>query len=152
MFRRCVYQSSGGPFVWRSGTICATLVEGIKRNNSVKLFEFGLVVQETLFKRFLIWSSGGPPVQWIRIIYATLEEGIMGNIHVTLFEIWTKVQEMSFKEKVYSHKTDKEWSQKLTLCLWLRWAKKYEQWIGQEKVYTVRAWKTKFRQVYLFYY
>ena len=30
--------SSGGPFVQRSGTICAILVEGIKRNNSVKLF------------------------------------------------------------------------------------------------------------------
>ena len=29
------------------------------RNNSVKLFEFGPVIQEDMsFKRFLIWSSG----------------------------------------------------------------------------------------------
>ena len=28
--------SSGSPFVQRSGVICAILVEGIKRNNSVK--------------------------------------------------------------------------------------------------------------------
>ena len=41
--RRCLLNlfliwSSGGPFVQRSRTICAILVEGIKRNNSVKLF------------------------------------------------------------------------------------------------------------------
>ena len=30
--------SSGGPFVQRSGNICAILVEGIMRNISVKLF------------------------------------------------------------------------------------------------------------------
>ena len=30
--------SSEGPFVQRSGTICAILVKGIIRNNSVKLF------------------------------------------------------------------------------------------------------------------
>ena len=47
-------------FVKRSVTTCAILVEGIKRNNSVKLFEFGSVVQEEMsFKRFLIWSSDG---------------------------------------------------------------------------------------------
>ena len=49
-------------FVKRSVTTgtCAILVEGIKRNNSVKLFEFGSVVQEEMsFKRFLIWSSNG---------------------------------------------------------------------------------------------
>ena len=42
-FRRCLLPvfliwSSGGPFVQRSGTICAVLVARIKRNNSVKLF------------------------------------------------------------------------------------------------------------------
>ena len=31
----------GGHFVQRSGTVCAILVEGIVRNISVKLFEFG---------------------------------------------------------------------------------------------------------------
>ena len=41
--RRCLLKifliwGSGGPFVQRSRTICASLVEGIKRNNSVKLF------------------------------------------------------------------------------------------------------------------
>ena len=36
--------SSGSPFVQRSVTICAILVEGIKRNNSVKLVQ--------------IWASG----------------------------------------------------------------------------------------------
>ena len=36
-----------------SGTVYAILVEGIMRNNSVKLFEFGPVVQEMSFKRFL---------------------------------------------------------------------------------------------------
>ena len=30
--------SSGRPLVMRSGNICAILVEGIKSNNSVKLF------------------------------------------------------------------------------------------------------------------
>ena len=47
--------SSFSPFVQLSGTICAILVWGIMRNNSVKLF--------------WIWLSGsggdvGPPVQW----------------------------------------------------------------------------------------
>ena len=60
------------------------------RNNSVKLFEFGPVVQEEMsFKRFLIWSSGRPFVQWSRTIYAILKKGIIGNIHVKLYEIRT---------------------------------------------------------------
>ena len=41
--RRCLLKifliwSSGDPFVQWRGTICAMLAEGIKRNNSVKLF------------------------------------------------------------------------------------------------------------------
>ena len=32
------YLNSGDPFVQRSGTICAILVEGIKRNISMNLF------------------------------------------------------------------------------------------------------------------
>ena len=60
------------------------------RNNTVKKFEFGPVVQEEMsFKRFLIWSSGGPPVPWSQTIFAILKEGIMGNSHVKLYEIWT---------------------------------------------------------------
>ena len=54
-FRRCrlnilLICSSGDPFIQRSETICSILVEGIMRNNSVKLFEFGPVVQEMHFK------------------------------------------------------------------------------------------------------
>ena len=42
-FRRCYLKtflicSSGSPFVQRRETICAILVEGIKINNSVKIF------------------------------------------------------------------------------------------------------------------
>ena len=40
--------SSGGPFIWQSGTIYAILEEIIMRNISVKLFN--LEVQEMLFK------------------------------------------------------------------------------------------------------
>ena len=56
------------------------------RNNCVKLFEFGPVVQMS-FKKILIWSSGGPPVQCSGTIYAILKESIIGNIHVKLYEI-----------------------------------------------------------------
>ena len=59
------------------------------RDNSVKLFEFGSVVQEEMaFKRFFIWSSGVFPDRWSRTIYAILKEGIMGNIHMKFYEIW----------------------------------------------------------------
>ena len=52
-FRRCLLKifliwSSGGPLVQRSRTICAILVEGIIRNNSVNLFQ--------------IWASGSGDV------------------------------------------------------------------------------------------
>ena len=60
------------PFVWRSGTICAILVEGIMRNYSV-------------LKIFLIWSSGGPFVQRSGTICAIMVEGIMRNNSVKLF-------------------------------------------------------------------
>ena len=38
VFKRFLIWSSGDHFVMPSGTICAILVEGIMRNNSVKLF------------------------------------------------------------------------------------------------------------------
>ena len=52
-FRRCCLKiiliwSSGGPFVQRSGPICAILVKGMMRNNSVKLFELEPVVQKKI--------------------------------------------------------------------------------------------------------
>ena len=37
-FQVFIFWISGSPFVQLSETICAILVEGIKRNNSVKLF------------------------------------------------------------------------------------------------------------------
>ena len=40
--------SSGAPLFGRSGTICATLVEGIMRNNSVDFFQSGPAVQEEM--------------------------------------------------------------------------------------------------------
>ena len=64
-FKVISYLKLWQPFVQQSVTICAILVEGIMRNNSVKIFEFGPVVQEAMsFKRFLILSSYGPPVRW----------------------------------------------------------------------------------------
>ena len=40
--------SSGGLSVQQSGTICAIVVEGFMRNNSVNYFEFVQVVQEEM--------------------------------------------------------------------------------------------------------
>ena len=79
-FRRCrlkifLIWSSGGPFVQWRGTICAILVEGIKRNNSVKLFELGQVVQDISFKDTYLelWR---PFVPQSGTISAILLEGI----------------------------------------------------------------------------
>ena len=44
-----------GPFVQRRGTICAILVEGIMKNNSVKLFELRPVVQEKMSLKDIIY-------------------------------------------------------------------------------------------------
>ena len=65
-FRRCLLKifliwSSGGHFVQWSKTICAILVEGSIRNNSMNIFRIWAVIQDK-FKRLLIWSSGGPQV------------------------------------------------------------------------------------------
>ena len=62
-FRRChlklyLIWNSGGPCVQWSRTICAILVKGIIRNNSVTTFEFGPVVQEEMF------SAAEPFVQF----------------------------------------------------------------------------------------
>ena len=51
--RKCPIFIPGCHFVQQSETICAILVEGIMRNISVKLFEFGPVVQEQSFFLFL---------------------------------------------------------------------------------------------------
>ena len=43
-FKSCIIWSSGSSFVQQSGTICAIMVKGIMRNNSVKSLK--------------IWTSG----------------------------------------------------------------------------------------------
>ena len=89
--RRCILKmfliwGSGGRLVQWSRTICAILVEGIMRNNSLNLYRIwasgsgGDVV-----KVFLFWSSGGSPVQWSKTICAILKGGMIKNINVLLF-------------------------------------------------------------------
>ena len=46
--------SSGGHFVQKQGTICAILSESIMRNISVKLFEFGPVIQMFVYFLFAL--------------------------------------------------------------------------------------------------
>ena len=81
--RRCrlkifLIWSSGIPFVQPSRTICAIFVEGIMRNNSVKLFEFGPAVQEEMsFKAISYLAIWRPLVQRSGTICSILEEGIM---------------------------------------------------------------------------
>ena len=73
-------------FVQHSGIFCATLIEGIMRNNSVKYFEFGPVLQEKVpLTMFLVWKSGGPFVLQSKTICAILVEGIKRNY----FAFWT---------------------------------------------------------------
>ena len=55
-------------------------------NYSVKLFEFGSVVQEEMsLLKSRIFSSYGPRVRWSKTLYAVLVECIMGNIYVKLY-------------------------------------------------------------------
>ena len=55
----------------------------IIRNYSVKLFEFGSVVQEEMsLLKSRILSSYGPRVRWSKTL---LVECIMGNIYVKLY-------------------------------------------------------------------
>ena len=81
--RRCrlkvfLIWSYGGPFVQRSGTICAILVEGIMRNNSVNYFEFGRVFQEKMsFKNISYLAPWWPLLQRSGTFCEKLVEGIM---------------------------------------------------------------------------
>ena len=68
--------SSGGPFIMWSVTICAILVEGIKRNNSAKLFSIWTSVSGgDTFKRYflsgalaaLMFSGAEPFVQFLKM-------------------------------------------------------------------------------------
>ena len=73
---------SGSTFVQRSVIICAILLEGIQRNNSVKLFCLGQWFRCHL-KAYL---SGALDTL---LFGAILEESIIGNIHAKLYDIWT---------------------------------------------------------------
>ena len=71
-------------------TICAILVEGIMRNNSVIFLNLDQWFRRRChFKIFLIWSSGGLFVQQSGTIYAISVEGIMRNNSEKLFKILT---------------------------------------------------------------
>ena len=89
-FKGIFYLKLWQPFCLAERNHLCNLVEGIQRNKSFNLFEFGTVVQEEMsFKSFRIWSSGDPPIQGSKTIYAILKEGIMGNSYVKLYEIRT---------------------------------------------------------------
>ena len=86
--RRCLLNifiiwSSGGPFVQRRATICAILVEGIKRNSKI-ILNLDQWFRRCLLEIFLTWSSGGPFVQGSKTICANLVEGIKRNNPVKL--------------------------------------------------------------------
>ena len=79
--RRCLFTifliwSSGGPFVQRSGTICAIFIEGIMRNN-LNLDQW--FRRRCLLKIFVTWSSGGPFIQRSRTTCGILVECINMN-------------------------------------------------------------------------
>ena len=117
-FRRCRLKiflnwSSGSQFVQQNGTICAILVEGIMRNNSVNLFR--------------IWASGSGEDVVLKSSYLELwppfcsvEQNHLCNFErghhgehscelVKLYEIWTSGSGVDVvKKKVYRRrmKTD----------------------------------------------
>ena len=57
---------SGGSFVQQRGTICTNLVEGIMRNNSVKLFWIRCFFQKKLSRAqaALVFSGAEPSLQF----------------------------------------------------------------------------------------
>ena len=74
------------PCVQRSITICASLVEGIMRNNSVNFFlNLGLLFRRRC--RLKDYLSGA--LAALLFVYAIMKNGNMENIHVKLYEIWT---------------------------------------------------------------
>ena len=70
-------------------------------------FEFGLVVQETLFKIFLIWSSGRPRVQWSKTNYVILVGAILGTFMQSNFTFGPVAQKKRCRlnKKVYRRRT-----------------------------------------------
>ena len=80
---------SGDPFVQRSGTICAILVEGIMNNSVKSCFFIRTSVSGDVILKISYQELWHPSCWRNRIIYAILVEGNMGNIHVKVFYIWT---------------------------------------------------------------
>ena len=76
--RRCCLNiflilSSGGPFVQQSRTICAVLLKGIMRNNSVKFFRFrtsgsgGNVIKRHFLSRALVAPLFGGAKPFVKL-------------------------------------------------------------------------------------
>ena len=81
---------SGSPFVQQSETICAILVEGIMRKNSVKLF---LNLDQWFKSRCCLKDSylelWQPSCLKEQNHLCNFERGHHGYVHVKLYEIWT---------------------------------------------------------------
>ena len=86
LFKDISYLELWRPFCSAEQILLCIFTEGIMRNNSVKNFDFGPVVQEEMpFKDIFIWRSGGPFIQRSGTICAILVEGIMRNNSVKSF-------------------------------------------------------------------
>ena len=87
LFKDISYLELMQPFVQWSRTICAMLVEGIMRNNSVKLFEFGPVVQEEMPFENISYLELWRPFCSVerKHVCNILVEGIKRNYSVKLF-------------------------------------------------------------------
>ena len=71
-----------------SGTICAILVGGLIRNNSVKIFLIWTSGSRDIVERYFLSRALVAPLI-SRIICAILVEGIIRKNSVKLFQIWT---------------------------------------------------------------
>ena len=82
--------------IFKRGTICAILVEGITRNTFVKnILNLDMWFSRCCFKIFLIYISGGLYIWQSKTIYPILVEGIMLNTSV----FWSVAREkMYFKD------------------------------------------------------
>ena len=127
-FKGISYLELWQPFSLRSVTICAILVEGIKRKNSVKLLWIWVSGPggEFFSLATFLFSGAEPFMQfWKRASLGTFMWSYMklGPVYQ---------EDMSFKEKGLRtdgrttdgrRTTGKDRPQYLTLSLWLRWAK-----------------------------
>ena len=104
--RKCLLKvfliwSSDSPFVQRSVTICAILVE----YQEEKFCENILNLDQMSFKIF-IWSSGDTPVQWKRNHLCNFKRRRLGNIYIKLYEIKRSGSsgDVDLKNRVYGRR------------------------------------------------